>query len=87
MTNLSVILLRPSHLRAALRLVVDLRVTKGMTISGTCEEAGMYPQGYHKEMKQPAVRNYLPALQRVFVARVEAQRRFTKRAQSRLAWT
>lgn len=74
MKDLSVIPLRPSRMRAALRLAIDLRVTKGMTIAAACDEAGMSPQGYHKAMKRPAVCDYLQTVQMEFVASVEGEK-------------
>lgn len=78
MTNLSVIPPRPSRLRAALRLAIDLRVTKGMTVAAACDEAGMSPQGFHKAMKRPAVRDYLQTVQMEFVASVEGEKAIYK---------
>ena len=78
MTNLSVVAPRPVRLRAALRLAIDLRVTKGMTIAAVCEEAGMSPQGYHKAMKRPVVRDYLQTVQMEFIASVESEKAMYK---------
>ena len=78
MTDLSVTPLRPSRLRAALRVAINLRVTKGMTIAAACDEAGMSPQGYHKAMKRPVVREYLQSVQMEFVASVESEKAIYK---------
>ena len=78
MTNLTSIPSRPLRMRAALRRAIDLRVKKGMTIGAACEEAGMSPQGYHKAMKRPAVRDYLQTVQLEFVASVESDKAMHK---------
>ena len=69
---------RPTRLRTALRLAIDLRVKKGLTVVAACEEAGMSPQGYHKAMKRPTVRDYLQTVQMEFVASVEGQKAIYK---------
>lgn len=74
MTKLTVVDLRHPRLRAALRLAIDLRVKQGMTISAACEESGMSPQGFHKAMKRPAVRDYLQTVQLEFIASVESDK-------------
>ncbi|MCV2892227.1 helix-turn-helix domain-containing protein [Lentibacter sp. XHP0401] len=74
MTKLTAITPRPLRMRAALRTAIDLRVKQGMTIAAACEEAGMSPQGFHKAMKRPAVRDYLQAIQLEFVAGVEGNK-------------
>lgn len=78
MTNLTEIPSRPMRIRAALRHAIDLRVKHGKTIATACEEAGMSPQGYHKAMKRPAVRDYLQTVQLEFVASVEADKSMYK---------
>lgn len=78
MKNLSVVAPRPTRLRTALRLAIDLRVKKGMTISAACEEAEMSPQGFHKAMKRPEVRDYLQSVQMEFVASVEGEKAIYK---------
>ncbi|MGY9039168.1 MAG: hypothetical protein ACKVLA_15245 [Rhodobacterales bacterium] len=78
MTNLTEIPSRPMRIRAALRHAIDLRVKQGKTIATACEEAGMSPQGYHKAMKRPAVRDYLQTVQLEFVASVEADKSMYK---------
>ena len=78
MTNIAVIAPRPIRMRAALRHAIDLRVKQGMTISAACEEAGISPQGYHKAMKRPAVRDYLLAVQLEFVVSVEGDKAMYK---------
>ncbi len=78
MTNLTAIEPRPLRMRAALRHAIDLRVKKGMTIAAACEEAGMSPQGFHKAMKRPAVRDYLLTVQMEFVASVEGEKAIYK---------
>ncbi|MGB7243472.1 MAG: hypothetical protein WBC93_15475 [Sulfitobacter sp.] len=78
MTNLTAIPSRPLRMRAALRRTIDLRVKQGMTIAAACEEAGMSPQGYHKAMKRPAVRDYLQTVQLEFVASVESNKAMYK---------
>lgn len=78
MSKLSVITPRPTRLRAALRRAIDLRVKHGMTIADACEEAGMSPQGFHKAMKRPAVRDYLQMVQLEFVAGVESNKAMNK---------
>jgi hypothetical protein len=69
---------QPPRLRAALRIAIDLRFKKGMTIGAACEEAGISPQGYHKAMKRPAVRDYLQTVQMEFVASVEGEKAIYK---------
>ena len=78
MTNLTSIPSRPLRMRAALRHAIDLRVKQGMTIGAACEEAGMSPQGYHKAMKRPAVRDYLQTVQLEFVASVDSDKAMYK---------
>ncbi len=78
MTKLTTITPRPLRMRAALRQAIDLRVKKGMTIAAACEEAGMSPQGFHKAMKRPAVRDYLQTVQLEFVASVEGDKAIYK---------
>lgn len=63
MTKLTAITPRPLRMRAALRNAINLRVKKNMTIAAACEEAGMSPQGFHKAMKRPAVRDYFQEVQ------------------------
>ena len=65
-------------MRTALRLTIDLRVKQGLTIAAACEEAGMSPQGYHKAMKRPAVRDYLQTVQLEFIASVEGDKAIYK---------
>ena len=45
-----------------------------MTIAAACAEAGMSPQGYHKAMKRPEVRDYLQTVQLEFIASIEADK-------------
>ena len=78
MTKLTAITPRPIRLRNALRLTIDLRVKQGLTIAAACEEAGMSPQGYHKAMKRPAVRDYLQTVQLEFIASVEGDKAIYK---------
>ena len=78
MTKLTAITPRPIRLRTALRLTIDLRVKQGLTIAAACEEAGMSPQGYHKAMKRPAVRDYLQTVQLEFIASVEGDKAIYK---------
>jgi hypothetical protein len=61
-------------MRAALRHAIELRVKHGMTIAAACEVAGMSPQGFHKAMKRPAVRDYLQTVQLEFIAGIEADK-------------
>ena len=74
MSKLTAITPRPPRMRAALRHAIELRVKKGMTVRAACEESGMSPQGFHKAMKRPAVRDYLQTIQLEFVASVEANK-------------
>lgn len=78
MSKLAVVKTSPPRLRAALRLAIDLRVKKGLSIVAACEEAGMSSQGYHKAMKRPAVRDYLQTVQMEFVASVEGEKAIYK---------
>lgn len=78
MSKLAVVKTSPPRLRAALRLTIDLRVKKGLTIAAACEEAGMSSQGYHKAMKRPAVRDHLQTVQMEFVASVEGEKAIYK---------
>lgn len=65
---------RPSRLSAKLRAAIDVRVTEGLSIVESCAKAGLSPQGWHKAMKRPAVRNHLEVVQRRFVAESDAKR-------------
>lgn len=78
MTKLTAITPRPPRMRAALRHAIDLHVKQGMTIVAACKEAGMSPQGFHKAMKRPAVRDHLQTVQLEFVAGVESNRAIYK---------
>lgn len=69
---------RPTRLSAKLRRAIELRVREGRTVTDACSEAGMSPQGFHKAMKRQAVRDHVEAVQRRFVAEVEAQRSIYK---------
>lgn len=74
MTQLTDVDSHHPRLRAALRLAIDLRVKQGITISAACEESGMSPQGFHKAMKRPAVRDYLQTAQMEFITSAEGQK-------------
>lgn len=78
MSKLTAITPRPVRMRAALRHAIDLRVKQGMTIAAACEEAGMSPQGFHKAMKRPPVRDYFQTVQLEFVASIESNRAIYK---------
>lgn len=81
MTDLTAFPPRPLRIRAALRSAINLRVKQGLTIAAACKQSGMSPQGYHKAMKRPAVRDYLQTIQFEFVASVESDRAiYTARA-------
>lgn len=78
MTKLSTIRPRPLRIRAALRHAIDLRVKRGLTIAAACEEAGVSPQGFHKAMKRPAVRDYFQTVQMEFISNVESEKAIYK---------
>ncbi len=69
---------RPSRLSTKLRCAIEQRVREGKTIADACADAGISPQGWHKAMKRPAVRDHLEGVQRRFVAEVEANRSLYK---------
>jgi hypothetical protein len=74
MNKLSAIPPRPSRMSAKLRNAIHLHVQEGKTILAACKEAGMSPQGFHKAMKRPTVRDYLQKVQAEFVTSVESKR-------------
>jgi hypothetical protein len=65
---------RPVRMRAALRHAIKLRITEGKTVLAACEEAGMSPQGYHKAMKRPEVRDHYQEVQIGFVESIESDK-------------
>lgn len=65
---------RPARLSTKLRAAIEARVTGGLSIVEACTKAGLSPQGWHKAMKRPSVRDHLEAVQRRFVAESDAKR-------------
>lgn len=74
MTKLVQLPPRPTRLSIKLRTAIDVRVTEGLSIVESCAKAGLSPQGWHKAMKRPSVREHLEAVQRRFVAESDAKR-------------
>ena len=69
---------RPARISAKLRAAIEVRVSEGLSIVDACAKAGMSPQGWHKAMKRPAVRDLLQDVQHRFVAESEARRSIYK---------
>jgi hypothetical protein len=61
-------------MRTALRHAIKLRIIEGKTVVAACEEAGMSPQGYHKAMKRPEVRDHYQEVQIEFVESIESDK-------------
>lgn len=68
MANLIPLPPRPSRLSEKLRRAIEVRITTGATINDACAQAGISPQGYHKALRRPSVREHYEATQRRFVA-------------------
>lgn len=64
----------PTRLSSKLRTAIEVRVTEGLSIVDACTKAGLSPQGWHKAMKRPAVRDHLEVVQRRFVTESDAKR-------------
>lgn len=78
MKNLVCLPDRPARLSPKLRAAIEARVTEGLSIVDACAKAGMSPQGWHKAMKRPPVRDHLEQIQRRFVTETEARRSIYK---------
>ena len=74
MSNLRALPAPPPRLSPALRAAIDLRIRKGLTIAEACREAGLSPQGYHKAMKRPAVRDHISAVRLAFASECDGLR-------------
>lgn len=74
MTNLIPLPNRPSRLSEKLRRAIEVKITTGATINDACAQAGISPQGYHKALRRPSVREHFEAVQRKFVADSEQMR-------------
>lgn len=74
MSNLASLPPPASRLSAKLRAAIETRVTLGLSITEACAKAGLSPQGWHKAMKRPAVREHMERVQRRFVVDTDAKR-------------
>ena len=68
MTKPAVLSPRPSRLSEKLRRAIEVKITTGATINDACAKAGISPQGYHKALRRPSVRDYFEDVQHRFVA-------------------
>lgn len=78
MKNLVSLPSRPARLSPKLRAAIEARVTEGLSIVDACAKADMSPQGWHKAMKRPPVRDHLEEVQRRFVVETESRRAIYK---------
>ena len=78
MTNVSSTASRPSRLSEKLRRAIEVKITTGATINDACARAGISPQGYHKALRRPSVRDYYEEVQRRFVAESDQMRAHAK---------
>ncbi len=79
MTNLHILPTRPPRISPRLRHAIELRVTRGMSISDACDKAGISRAGFHKAMKRPAVVDLVAQTQASFIAGTETLRSTAKR--------